>query len=464
MKIGSHAGVSFLQPLPSDFHTDFNNRTADQEYTMSTQGSPRYGGKFDEWCRSGINWHTVQTCLDEGNYERLAAELRRAQTVLDPEYNDLLLPLLGALYQLCRACSRIAAETEWHQRAQQESAHQTAELHQAIESILRILQGTASEEEQSILAANGPVSSTGVGARLQQILHWLVGQAPETKPDGHAFREQAPPDEDAPPKAEPIEAEIDDIPYLRVYALGHFLVYENDYLIVDWPSRRGKSIFKYLILHRQQRIPKEVLMETFWPNADPEAARNNLNVSIYGLRQVLRNKHPEYSHIVFEDGQYLLNPEMQVWVDVEAFLIHFRAGYQYEQQHQYDLACQEYAQAEALYRGELFEEDRYESWMATSRQTLQDHYLALMTALCRYYYEQGNYPASITVCSKILDIDPCQEAAHRHMMRCYSRTGQRNLVLRQYHLCETALREELDINPGAETVDLYRQICRGNAI
>ena len=49
-------------------------------------------------------------------------------------------------------------------------------------------------------------------------------------------------------------------------------------------------------------------------------------------------------------------------------------------------------------------------------------------------------------------------------MRCYSRQGQRNLALRQYHLCVEALARVLDVSPMGETVALYHQIRRGEAV
>ena len=60
-------------------------------------------------------------------------------------------------------------------------------------------------------------------------------------------------------------------------------------------------------------------MELFWPEAHPDAARNNLNVSIYGLRQALRSINPDYSHILFQEESYLLNPVMELWIDIEEF-------------------------------------------------------------------------------------------------------------------------------------------------
>jgi DNA-binding SARP family transcriptional activator len=211
-------------------------------------------------------------------------------------------------------------------------------------------------------------------------------------------------------------------------------------------------------------MPKEVLMELFWPGTHPDAARNNLNVSIYGLRQALRSISPNYSHILFQEECYLLNPNMELWIDVEEFINRINYGRQKEYRGEIALAMQEYRAAEALYQGEFLAEDRYEDWLIPQRQSLQDDYLELLDNLSHYYLEQKDITACVAVCTKMLAIDPCREEAHRQLMRCYSCHGQPYLALRQFHMCEEALREELDLPPSESTQNLYLQIRAGKQV
>src|SRR5919202_2927279 len=86
-----------------------------------------------------------------------------------------------------------------------------------------------------------------------------------------------------------------------------------------WPNRRAKAVFKYLVVHREQAVAKETLMEVFWPDTGVSAARNNLNVTVHALRRFLRDGHSRVSHIVFRDGCYLIDPSLPVWVDAAEF-------------------------------------------------------------------------------------------------------------------------------------------------
>jgi DNA-binding SARP family transcriptional activator len=40
-------------------------------------------------------------------------------------------------------------------------------------------------------------------------------------------------------------------------------------------------------------------------------------------------------------------------------------------------------------------------------------------------------------------------------MRCYAAQNKQQLVTRQYRLCVSALRDELGVSPGAETLRLF---------
>jgi DNA-binding SARP family transcriptional activator len=255
-----------------------------------------------------------------------------------------------------------------------------------------------------------------------------------------------------------------DPPSLAVYCLGPFRVYQDDKLITDWPSGKGKCIFKYMIANRVRPIPKDVLMDLFWQGADPDAARNSLNVAIYGLRQALRAARPDFSHILFQEDHYLLNPSMALWIDVEEFLRHCEAGRNLERKQGTLKATKEYEIAEGLYQGDFLEEDLYEDWPMLQREQLKDRYLVILDRLSRYYLERQRYTTCVHLCQRILVKDDCQEETHQRLMRCYSRQGQPYLALRQYHRCVEILKSKLDVPPMDETAALYQKIRDGRVV
>jgi DNA-binding SARP family transcriptional activator len=98
------------------------------------------------------------------------------------------------------------------------------------------------------------------------------------------------------------------------------------------------------------------------------------------------------------------------------------------------------------------------------RQSLQADYLNLLNRLSHYYLGQKEHDSCVTMCDKFLAVDPCREEAHRRLMRCYVRRGQRYLALRQYQLCVETLQEEVDVSPTSATTALYEQIRQGRSV
>jgi DNA-binding SARP family transcriptional activator len=229
--------------------------------------------------------------------------------------------------------------------------------------------------------------------------------------------------------------------------------------VESWSSGRGRAIFKYLLAHRGQPIPRDVLMELFWPEATPEAARNSLNVALHGLRQALKASS-DVQVVLFQDSAYRLNPEVTIWVDVEEFEQHVAAGRRLEAVGQFAAATAEYEVATGLYQGDFLADDPYEEWPVLARERLRVAYLDTLDRLAQLYFSQGLYAACAALCQRTLAYDNCREDAHCRLMRCYSRQGQQHLALRQYQACVEALRAELDVVPASTTIDLHERIRR----
>lgn len=249
-------------------------------------------------------------------------------------------------------------------------------------------------------------------------------------------------------------------PNLVVHCFGQFRVYLNEKYIENWSSKKGLSIFKYLTIQRQSPVPKEVLMDVFWPEADPEAARRNLHQAIYSLRQTLNVQNIDFQHILFENDSYFLNPASKIWLDIDEFERRIQSGRYYEERHSPETAMSEYAIAEGLYQGEFLSEDLYEEWTQTFRQHYWHSYLDINQRLAQYYLARSEFAACIALSLRILSIDTSQEEAHRILMKCYMAQGQRHLAIRQYQLCIQELKNELNLPPSEETQALYEQIIQ----
>jgi DNA-binding SARP family transcriptional activator len=125
-------------------------------------------------------------------------------------------------------------------------------------------------------------------------------------------------------------------------------------------------------------IIRDMLMETLWPECDPRAAGNNLKAAMHGLRRTLSHlfyERKNFPYILFLQGSYLTNPEIELWVDVEEFEQHWVLGRRLEKEGELSKAMREFELAEALYRGDYLEDEPYEDWTLRRREALKDTYL-----------------------------------------------------------------------------------------
>jgi DNA-binding SARP family transcriptional activator len=200
-------------------------------------------------------------------------------------------------------------------------------------------------------------------------------------------------------------------------------------------------------------------MDHFWPEVDPKSARNSLNVAVYNIRKALKTVM-DYPVILFNDGTYGLNPEIEVWIDVEEFDRNNKMAQKLESQDEIIKAMSKLEIAANLYQGDFLAEDPYETWTVYQRQRLRADYMDILCRLCRFYYDQGQFSVCATLCQLLLKYDNCNEEAHCHLMRCYGRLNQYHLAIRQYHICADALKTELGVEPAAQTVKLYERARR----
>jgi DNA-binding SARP family transcriptional activator len=252
----------------------------------------------------------------------------------------------------------------------------------------------------------------------------------------------------------------------RVYCLGRFEVYSGQKKVDQWRSLKAKSLLKFLVAHRGRYIPKDVLMEALWPGYPPEAANNNLKAAVYALRQTIgysglepgRNNRNGFLLLLFSEGKYTLNPEMELQVDVEEFQQRWTTGRRLEKEGKHAEAISEYQLAEKLYRGDYLEDDLYEEWTLLQREALKDIYLTILTRLAEDSFGETDFQGCIAYCQKILAKDSCREDAYRELMRCHSRLGQRHRALRWYELCAKTMKRELGVAPEDQTTDLYQRL------
>ncbi|MDY7079366.1 MAG: BTAD domain-containing putative transcriptional regulator, partial [Chloroflexota bacterium] len=337
------------------------------------------GGANLEWPVEGLVICSTAGALPTvGQCEQVAEFLRQAQVASEQTGDAVLTQVLAVAHRICLACSQCRAEIEWHRQACEVADQREMELRQQFHTILDLISGLEAPEtpekrkgppstpkvEISLPEAGlpKPEERPSLWQRIRGLLGWGPGLWPPERESPVTLVERL-----ARPPVEIKGQRGQAPPSLVVYCLGPFRVHNNEQLVEKWPGHKCKSIFKYMITHRESPVHHEILMDLFWRDADPEAARRNLYQAIYNLRQVLQTGDPDFPYILCEESCYYLNPDVELWVDSEAFALYYQTGQRLEREGRLHEAVRTYELAENLYEGEFLAEDRYEDWALIQR-------------------------------------------------------------------------------------------------
>ena len=210
-------------------------------------------------------------------------------------------------------------------------------------------------------------------------------------------------------------------------------------------------------------VPRDVLLETFWPGSSPAAARNSLNVAVTLLRRALRPAFGDRPVVVFGDEAYAIHPAIEVRVDRDRFERLVREAAAARRGGDHAEAARLLATAVALHRGPLFAEEPYEEWIVTMRRGVEAARLSALTDLGDSLALAGDVDGSVEVLRAVIDAEPVREDVHRALMERFVRQGRPYLALRQFEECAEHLRRRLGAEPAAETWALRERIA-GRAI
>jgi DNA-binding SARP family transcriptional activator len=246
-----------------------------------------------------------------------------------------------------------------------------------------------------------------------------------------------------------------NVPQLRVELLGGFRVQRAGVAgpVPDWQRRTAKTLTKLLATHERHRLHREQVLEILWPDVELESALNSFGKALHAARRALEPEllpRESSAYLLLTDSMVALGTE-HVWVDADHF------------QHLAESALRQrdvagYEVALAAYGGELLPEDRYEDWCAERREVLAALRIDLLLGLADALEGRGDHNASGARLREVLQHDPTREDVHRRLMFLYASMGARDQAVRQFRICEGALKRELELAPERSTVELYGEI------
>ncbi|HQY93809.1 BTAD domain-containing putative transcriptional regulator [Caldilinea sp.] len=240
-------------------------------------------------------------------------------------------------------------------------------------------------------------------------------------------------------------------------------------------SRKQLALLAYLATEHVMMHSRETLQALFWPDDPTPTAQNNLRVTLSRLRAVaarlaLAGAAPP-ALLVTDRHNVQIDPAWIDYADTNRFNRLLERSQQHEHTSRSQCAhCQTLLrQAVQLYQGEFLEGivlnecNLFEEWLFMQRERLWLLMLDAYADLTIYAESNDDLPAARATAQRQLELDPLRESAYRQQMRILAKLGERNAALVLFERCRTVLRQELGLDPEAETLALHTQLLNPEA-
>lgn len=215
-------------------------------------------------------------------------------------------------------------------------------------------------------------------------------------------------------------------------------------------AAKERALLAELVLHANQIVSRERLMEVVWGDSPPATATTTLNTYVSHLRAALepgRAPRTQARLLLTRDPGYLLaiDPEL---VDALRFERLAAEGGQALAAGDAETASASLREALALWRGTALADFVYESFAQPEATRLEELRLATVEQRVDADLALGRHRDLVAELRALVGAHPLRERLWGQLMLALYRCGRQGEALRAYGELREVLAEELGINPS----------------
>ena len=140
---------------------------------------------------------------------------------------------------------------------------------------------------------------------------------------------------------------------------------------------RALSVLRLLALSGGRFVHREVLMDSLWPDVDPDSARHSLQVAVSMLRKLMPDRPS--SGIVRQGDTYQLDLGPDAFFDVRVFQSFLSSASSAASKSEHRRAFDDAARAAEVYRGDLLLDEGPADWVVGQRDSLRQEMVRACT-------------------------------------------------------------------------------------
>jgi DNA-binding SARP family transcriptional activator/ABC-type transport system substrate-binding protein len=233
-------------------------------------------------------------------------------------------------------------------------------------------------------------------------------------------------------------------------------------LEVQWGERvlapggaKQRALLALLLLHANEVVPRDVLIDALWGESPPDSAEHNLESQISRLRKSLELGEL----LVTRPGGYALEVADEN-VDARRFERLLEEGRRANATGEPDDALEHLREALALWRGGALADVAYEPFARSEVERLEELRLVATEERIDAELALGHHARLVPELDALAAKHPLRERLRAQWMLALYRSGRQAEALRVYADTRRRLVDELGLEPGEPLQELERAILR----
>lgn len=237
---------------------------------------------------------------------------------------------------------------------------------------------------------------------------------------------------------------------LKVSCLDGFRVglADGENSTLSWRTAKAQELFAFLVHCRGHAVSRQTILDVLWDHLDAARATAHFHTTLYYLRKNLDSAG--FAGLInHRNGLY--------WLNVKRIACDY-----YEFEALTSSQTDEAEWMERLHQSIRLYQRRYLDghswlWAESTRQRLEERYIALAIQLYEEYITLMDIPAAIRVLQDALHITPFDETIHANLISAHLMVNDRVAALRQYESLTRILKSEYGMEPSESLRSRFKQ-------
>lgn len=221
---------------------------------------------------------------------------------------------------------------------------------------------------------------------------------------------------------------------------------------IKWISAKSMELFTYLILKQGHNISKSLIIEDIFPGMPLKNAENYLKTAVYQVRKAFE-PYEANPIITSNNGFYKLDCN-KFYVDCIDFENRIKNINYINSSN-----IKESLDIEKIFTGDLLGDKGY-YWSIAEREKYLNYYLELAKKLGKYLFDKQELQQASYVLKKLIKFDPFNQEVNCLFMKVIAGQKDKKGLINYYNRYVEIIKDELDINPEANVINLYEELIK----